>query len=359
MIRRCECGGIVMGNEDDMEWMCDDCGKGYTTDWLDLPQYYKIVILGKWNGPNHFVYQLGKELEKRKHEVVYLSRYDMFKEIPAYDLKECTENKKPIPLRPIEYYHSPDFIFVEQQYTRYDNNCKYAKVIYHHREYTHFPDLLNPDMILWAYSHRGEFYESYFPYAYSKIEHKAKLFCAVNMNMFKPAKKIYKGIIDIGWHIEAWRFQLANGPVAIKVIQEQIDFWEEAEKVGATTRFPPDIDLEQYKVIMSGSEATLIDGGYYGWYTRRVYEAAAMKTLMVIHIYTDDQIIDYRHRGLINGEHYIAIRNIEELKKVSRELELGMIDVKEITENAYEWVKTQTYKKRADKLLKLVKKLGL
>jgi len=359
MIKRCSsCNEIIYVSESSKIIFCENCEKDYTKEEYDnLKEYYKIVMIGKWNGPNHFIYQMGKELKKRGHEIIHISRYDMLKEIQAYDLAECTEYKKPIPLRIVEYYHSPDIIFSTQQYMRYDNDCKYSKVIYHHREYTNHPDILNPDMMLWGYPYREQFYMMYFPYEYHLCKHKYDLFCGVNLRDFKPAKKIYDGLMDIGWHIEAWRFKVVNGPVAEFVIEQQEKFWEEATKKGITERIPPDIDLEQYKVFLAGSKFLLIDGGYYGWYTRRVYEAAACKTVMVIRIYNDDQIKKYNEDGLIDGKNCIFVRNIDELAEVSKKIAKNEYDYQTLADNAYEWVKNHTYKKRADRLLELIAKI--
>lgn len=355
MIRRCgSCKEIVSGVGEII--VCMHCGKEYTKEEHEkLSQYYKIAILGKSNGPNHFVVHLTKALKKMGHEVVNMSRYDILKEQYVYDLADCQEHKKPMSLRYIEFKHSPDFIFVEQTYQRYNNDCTFSKVIYHHREYTHYPDLLDPDILTFAYPKREDFYECYFPYEYSLIKHKADLWCGVDMSLFYPKHKIYKGIINIGWHIEPWRFATVNGPVAKVIIEEQARFFDKIKEIGIVT-FPHDTELEKYMEIIMSSEAILIDGGDFGWLTRRVFEAAASKTLMFIRLFSEEQKEFYEDIGLIHGKNCFLVKNEKEVLEYDRKLKNNEIDVKKIIEEAYEWVKYYDIKKTTKRLVDLYEK---
>ena len=270
----------------------------------------------------------------------------MYELIQPYDMSECEENKKPITLRGLEYKYDPDFIFIEQNYMRYKNDCKKTPVIYHHREYTHFPDMVDPDILLFGYPCREEVFNYYYPYEYYQIPIIDNLWNGVDMDYFKPKKKVFKGLLDIGWQLKYWQFAEVNGIFARSVIREQERFSKWADKHGLTKRFKPPIGLDKYRELLMGAEAILIDGGTYGWLTRRVFEAAACKTIMVIRVYNKEQFEFYKNIGLKAGKNYIPLANPYEVEEID-------LDGKEVlAENAYEWVKDHTYEKRAKELIK-------
>jgi len=350
MMKVCSCGSEIMVGTNG--GVCSKCKKWHSLEELaKMEDYLHVLILGKWNGPNHFVTKLGEALKQMGHKVTHVNRFDMLKYVPDYDLRECEEFKKPIPLRGLEFEYSPDLIFVEQTYMRYKNDCKKTPVFYHHREYTHFPDLLDPDVLLFAYPCREEVFDYYYPYEYHLIKHKYNLWNGVDIDYFKPKPKIFDGLIDIGWQVEAWRFAIVNGPMAKNIIEEQERFSNYCKMKGYTNRFDAPVELEKYREILALSKAILIDGGYLGWFTRRVLEAAACKTLMVIRMYSKEQARFYDEVGLKNMENCILFDNEETLKTVASDVDY-YYDMG-IPEKAHEWVKQFTYDKVAKKLLNI------
>lgn len=359
LIKRCKhCQETMMADPTSTVVLCLKCGTQYTyQEYLELQSFYKIVLLGKHAGENNFTSQLGIHLSKMGHDVHHVNKTNMFKYVHPYDMTECEQNKKPIPLRPLEYVYSPDFILVAQSYLRWENDCERTPVIYHHREYTHFADLLNPDMLLFGYPCREESYDMYHPYEYSKIKHKRNLFNGVNPQVFFPKEKTFKGITQIGWSLEPWRFQAVNGPFAYYVIEEQDKFAKEVRKWGQIRDFEEPVDMEHYKELIRTCEAVIVDGGALGWYTRRVFELSACKTVPVIRIFFQKQLDFYKKEGLIDGENCLFFKTIEDLKDIVDNIESRHFNLKEIGEKAYEWSKDHTYVKVAQKLINLYEEL--
>lgn len=334
--------------------LCSGCNHFFKLN--ELPKRYKFVVIGKnIEFGNTFMERLCMKLEEIGHDIIKVDRKEMFSFIRPFEFRDFEENKMAISLRPIEYKYNPDLIIIEQCYYRFKNDIK-TPILYHHREYTHFPDVEDPDIITFAYPRREKQFEYYYPYSYRrKIEKKHNLFVGVDMDMFNPNKnKIIDGKVDIGWAIDYWQFQESNGPFAYDVIEEQKRFAKYCEKKGITRRINPPIDKDQYIEIMERSRSVVIDGGSLGWLTRRIFEAMASKTVPIIRVYNEKQKKFYKGYKLINGENCILfsenfLLGLPNLKEIN----LNDYNLEEIAENGYKWVKQHTYEKRAKKLLKI------
>jgi spore maturation protein CgeB len=346
---------------------CSDCGEEHTKAELDtLETFYKFLFIGKKVSDNHFITNLRRELKKRGHQTVKVGKAECIKYVPSYDMVRVMDDKLSISLRPFEYHESPDYIFVEQVYYRFKNDTAFTPVIYHNREYTHFPDMTDPDLLLFGYPCREEVFDYYFPFEYSELKREFKvhdLFNAVNLKLFKGDSEVrIKGLVDVGWSQKYWQFACCNGPTAKMVIEEQERFSNYCKKKGYTTRFDAPIEDHKYRELVKFSEAVLIDGGYFGWLTRRIFEAMALKTMVVIRVYSHEQMAFYEKIGLNDGENCILFQfdyqhDIYDIGSVITKINTGIYDRNKIVENAYKWVsENHSYKKRTDEFLELIKK---
>lgn len=342
-----KCNSFVGRDGDTEKWWCPNCKALYTS----YSEKYKIVIMGKSGGKKrgktHFVNCLAKEWRKIGHTVIEMSYEDLYTIPPSYDFRDCFSYKKPISIRFIEYIHNPDFIFIEQMYYRLDRSEVKTPVIYQHREYTHFPDLVDPDILFASYPWRLHAFEFYLPWEYHNIPYIDYNFVAVDTDQFKPVEeKIIKGISYIGWTFPFWQFAEANGPWAHMVISDQEAFLQECLDKECVHYIKEGLDHDAFREMVGQCEALLVDSGYYGAFGRRLIEPMMLKTLTVVRIHNRMQEDFYEEMGLTEEMCYF-IRRPEDIKNIKWTEE----ERKAKVEKAYEWVQQHTYKKRAEEVL--------
>ena len=352
MLKKCKDCETVLGNDKKSGFFwCPSCKE--VKEEYDLK--YKICILGKNTGKeigrNNFINRLAEEWTDMGHEVIGVNFGSLYDYMQTWDMSDHFINKKPIPLTYIDRINNPDFIMVEQTYNRFDISDVKCPVIYQHREYTHFPDIDNPDILFGSYPRRLETFEFNHPYEYLDIPYVANNFIAVKPSVFDPNKeKIIKGITMIGWATNPYNFANANGIIARMVIEDQVGFYQDCIKKGYVT-FIKGGKFKRYKEILEQSEAILIDGGYINVFGRRLFEAIASKTLCIVRvhslqakeIYTQLGLTDEMCHFIYNPDDIVEIYDMETETIKDRETKI---------EKAYEWMmENHTYKKRAQEAL--------
>ncbi|KKM86409.1 hypothetical protein LCGC14_1279310 [marine sediment metagenome] len=346
MLKKCnDCGTVLGKDKKSGYYWCIKC-KGVREDY-DMK--YKICLLGKNTGKgigkNNFIIKLGEGFTKLGHEVIPIRFGELYDYLQIYDLTECFVDKKEIPLRFISYIHNPDFIMVEQTYNRFDISGVDCPVIYQHREYTHFPDIENPDILLGSYPNRLEVFEYYYPNQYSKIPYCDDNFVATNPNMFDPnKKKIIKGITMIGWVTNPFNFADANGLFNRMIVEDQVGFYQDCIKKGYITYIKGG-KFERYRELLEQCEAVLIDGGYINAFGRRLFEAMACKTLCIIRVHNTKTRDIFKKMGLTEDMCYF-IYEPEDIQDIYDTRD-GIENPKKV-ERAYEWMmNNHTYEIRA------------
>jgi len=355
---QCKCSGIVVkGNKGD--GLCEKCGTYYEDiSSLKSSQSYKFVIIGKL-GEYLFPESMGDELKRHGHKVVYISIFDVWKHIPDYEFEDVKDYGKPMSLKWVEYKHSPDFIFIEQTYIHFLNDVK-SKVIYHCREYTHHPDVLDPDLLLFEYPNREEVWKYFYKWEYTKLKRANRidnLWSAFKPRMFKSVeKKVIDGIVDIGIHVALWRYRDVNGPLRRLEIDEKGRFRSKVVGKEIVQYLKEPIDQDKYIHLLAISEAVMLDMGIVGAFSRRAFEAAYAKTLMFIRVHNKENKDALEGMGLENGINCIFFNNERELAHYRRKLVRGLKNKEEIVKNAYKWSMNHTYEKRCEELLNLIEK---
>lgn len=317
--------------------------------------------MGKNCGKNfaryNFINCMGYELGKLGHEVIYLADDYLYKIVPQYDFINCFHDKKPINIKQIEYEFDPDFIYIEQMYYRLNRDEVKCPVIYQHREYTHFPDIVNPDILLASYFWRLRAFEFYLPWEYHNIPYKDYNFVAVDTVTVKPVdEKTLDGITHIGLRIPMWQFREANGPFGDMVMENQEIFWAECIDKGYCRHIPHGLNTKDFITMLGRCEALLYDAGRFAGLSRRLFEAMASKTLCIIKVHTKLQENLYKKVGLTDEMCYF-IQKPDEIKDILKEWhadkEIAEVTRKAKTNRAYEWViANHTYKVRAKELIK-------
>ena len=322
----------------------------------DYDERYRIVIMGKNGGKRigrfNFINCMGREIEKLGHEVIYLADDFLYGIVPQYDFVECFHHKKSINIKQIQYEFDPDFIYIEQMYYRLDISEITCPVIYQHREYTHFPDIINPDILLASYFWRLQVFEFYYPYEYKKIKYKDYMYVAVDADYIKPVEeKTMVGITHIGGRIHMWQFKDANGMFGRMVMDGQTDFWNKCIDEGYCAHIPVGLGVDDFLKMLGRCEALLYDAGRFAGVSRRLFEAMASKTLCIIRVHSKMQEKLYKSLGLTD-EMCFFIKTPEDVGKISFTEEERI----EMANKAYEWViANHTYEVRAGQLIEVFK----
>jgi len=305
---------------------------------------------GKKVGYSNFINCMGRALERLGHIVIYLSDDDIYKIVPQYDFVDCLHDKKPINIKQIQYEHDPDFIYVEQMYYALDVSEVTCPVIYQHREYTHFPDILNPDMLLASYHWRLRVFEFYHPWEYSRIPYKNYNFVAVDTELVKPIEvKTEEGIWHIGLSIPMWQFREANGMFGDMVMEDQEIFWNHCIDEGYVHYYPTGLQGTDFITQLGRTEAILYDAGRFAGVSRRLFEAMASKTLCVVRVYTKLQENFYKEIGLTDDMCFF-VQTPEDIGKIVYTEE----EYQNMVNKAYDWViKNHTYDVRAKRFIEM------
>ncbi len=353
MLKKCKDCGNVLGNDKvSGHFWCTKCKE--VKEEYDLK--YKICILGKNTGKeigtNNVIKKIGKALSDFGHEVIGVRFGEIYDYTQTWDMTDYFINKKKIPLVFVDRIYSPDFIVVEQTYNRFDVSEINCPIIYLHREYTHFADITEPDILLGSYPHRLEIFEYHYPYEYAHIPYCDTLYVAVDPELFDPnIEKIIKGVTMIGWATNPYNFADANGVIARMVIDDQVGFYQDCIKKGLITYIKGGI-FKRYRELLGQCEAVLIDGGYINVFGRRLFEAMASKTLCVVRVHSAQNMETLKNMGL-TGEMCYFIYEPDDIKYILEVVWDEDKNNKKI-EKAYDWVIAQhTYKVRANELLRI------
>jgi len=356
MLKKCkDCGAVLGKDKKSGHFWCTSCKE--VKEEFNLK--YKIVVFGKNTGidrgNNNFVKKLGKGLERLGHEVIEVKFGDIYNHIETWDMTDYFIEKKQVSLTFIERIYNPDFIIVEQTYNRFNVDDVNCPVIYIHREYTHFPDIEKPDMLLGSYPNRLQTFEFYYPYQYNQIPYCDDLYVAVDKDGYNPDRdKVVKGITMIGWSTNPYNFINANGVIARMVIEDQVGFYQDCIQKGYITYIKGG-NATKYKDLLEQCEAVLIDGGQLNGFGRRLFEAMASKTLCIVRVHNVKIREIFNNMGLTN-EMCHFVYNPDDIKEIYKEwnADRNIADgVKSAMVNrAYEWVmKNHTYDNRANELI--------
>lgn len=275
-----------------------------------------------------------------------------------YEMDEYYKyKKKSIPLSFLFDVMPPEFeifdtIFVEQHGFKFHNDTD-LKTIYYHRDIPSIMFMEDMDIFLYRFKTMERIISRDYPEVWGNGIHKQRFLNAVNMKGFEhDFDKLFKGINWIGW-LKTWEYywQFPSQVEYYKYVKKIIDF---ARKYKLIEYHEHGINYIDYRQILQQSEAVLIIPGNEAYVTRKIYEAAASRTMIVLWVQNDEAVQVFADLGLIDGVNCIMFRTKKELFEISHNFK--NLNVELIVKLAYKWVKNNhTWENRARELIEILK----
>lgn len=331
----------------------------------------KFAFLG-FGSKNCMSVRLSQEMERLGHEVRYIDtlNYAMhycLRRMRQPDYVPLDTFLKGFPLTLKELYvefsdiDHFDVVFIEQANLRFKNDLdEDTLVIYYHRDILGTFNVLLPDLLLYRFkelelflsvNHRQEWY--FTPY-------KARLLNGIHLPEYSSTKKkMFKGLVWIGPY-KPLEFYMEKDVLQFDYYERTHEWKELAKREGLLSHcFDNDVKIpfEVYKHVLERSEAVLIVPGRNAYVTRKCYEAAATRTIIVLWVQNERAARVYDEWGLKDGVNCFLFRTKDDLRKIV-DVYLNDDALKaRVLEGAMEWVQNHTYEVRARQLLQLIDKI--
>ena len=245
-----------------------------------------------------------------------------------------------------------DVMFVEQNGFRFYNDLG-IPVIYYHRDIPTPLFMTDMDILLYRFKKMEEIIEEENPKLWSNGIYKKRFLNAVGMNQFEHnLPKIYEGINWIGWEKPfEFYWNMPEQKAYYEHVKVIVDY---ARKNFLINYHPHGIAYSEAKRILQQSEAVLIIPGNEAYVTRKIYEAAVAKTMVILYIQNSLAEQIFKEIGLKHGVNCIMFSKKEALKGIA--LNFNSFPKEEIIKNAYNWVKdNHTWAHRAKELIEICK----
>jgi len=247
-----------------------------------------------------------------------------------------------------------DYIFVEQNAFLFYNDID-VPVIYYHRDIPTDLFMTDMDVLLYRFKKMEKIVSEQYPQIWGNGIIKKRFLNGVCMELFEhDLPKIYEGINWIGWLKPfEWYFKLPKQKAYYIHVKKIVDY---ARKNLLINYHRMGIAYSEATRILQQSQAVLILPGTEAYVTRKIYEAAVAKTLIVLWVQNNEGQKIYDGLGLVHQKNCIMFRKKEELRELA---DLKGIDIGGITSEAYKWVKeNHTWANRAQELAEICDSIG-
>lgn len=255
-----------------------------------------------------------------------------------------------------EQFRIFDTVFVEQHGYHFHNDTD-KKVIYYHRDIPTELFMEDMDILLYRFKKMEETIANEHPEVWNNGIHKERFLNGVEPSGFNPnQKKTFKGINWIGWiHSFEFYWRLPNQQEYYQHVKDIVFYAREQKCI---TYHEHGLNYLGYRDILEKSEAVLIIPGNEAYVTRKIYEAACCKTLIVLWVQNEIAEQTYKELGLISGVNCLMFHKQEELIKLAKLFEMATFEG--IVNSAYDWVlENHTWTHRANEFLKILKRLKI
>jgi len=260
----------------------------------------------------------------------------------------------PFPFKIDEFF---DVIFIEQNGFKFKNDILDVDVIYYHRDIPNDLFMEDMDILLYRFKKHERKIAREYPKLWGNGITKQRFLNGVEMRAFDYTKeRIHKGINWIGWK-NTWKYYWDRPSQKAYYLHVRgiVNF---ARKHNLVKYHEHGIPYPEYKDILEQSEAVLIIPGTEAYVTRKIYEAASSKTMIVLYVQNDEGEQIYNEMGLVHEVNCLMFHSNEELRKLKKKYRT--YNRKLITQNAYNWVKeNHTWDLRAKELIEIYKNYKL
>ncbi len=300
----------------------------------------KILLIGP-KGDSHFLGNLKPHLEE-------------FAEVKHLWMEELTDLK----ISPRETTHvsrvlnkmewMPNLILIDQDQYHWANRFG-IPVFYNHREFYRNPTVDYPTAAFFWTDATLKFYERQaHPEWMRKVTHKRVLSPATNMDLFtNDLEKDSEEIIGIGGResVESvFSINELTKMASMELILQEIN---EFKDLGFPYHDAP-VSNSEYRELLVKAKGLWFPIPRRQYITRRMLDAMACKTLAIFKLENAEHEHELREMGFKNREHYLGIRELEELK------DIDLSRREEIVENAYQVIlEKHTFETRARQIKQL------
>jgi hypothetical protein len=334
--------------------------------WFEMNMDKLNIAFIGFNSPNGMATRLGEDLVKRGHNIYFINTL-------SYAMNYCTRRLNQKNYVPLDAFLKGklltlkfDVIFIEQANLRFENDYenKETVVIYYHRDLPGTFNCVIPDLLLFRFESAKLFLEVYHRYEWYNSIYKTRFLNGIYPPLYNSkAKKKFKDLVWIGlyrpmeWYMNKDVIQ-HDYYIHTKLIKD----WAKEKDIITTFETSDKIEFPLYKHILERSEGVLIIPGRNAYVTRKCYEAAICRTVMVLWVQNEQAQKVYEEWGLVDCLNCFLFNSKEDLEHISeliRSEEPRDIEIREsIKDNAYKWVmENHTYKIRATRLLALIAKV--
>jgi hypothetical protein len=332
---------------------------GETKESKKMVKLEKIAIIGPriFKG-NHLSENLWYAFDHLGYNVNVIPVEDLRVGLPSYMVKLYKEHKLLFPIsKTIKYLNEePELIIVDEPMFIFYNDT-HIPVFYAHREFKRPPKLYYPDMAFFWHKGVSRYFKDMFaPYWASNVPRILELPPAVDMSRYPPQEKTIKGISNIAGREVLDFLRKSVELTARALIHETL-----REHATVKALDIPFIGDEEGKMSDEGYRATLPKceaiwciqpSGQY--ISRRMLEAMACKTVVVLKPENEEHEDVLKDMGLYRGTHYIGIDDLSELEDLHKNFKYE--DHLDMVELAYLVIKNNhTFKHRAEFLVEMYK----
>jgi len=257
-----------------------------------------------------------------------------------------------------------DMIFVEQSMFYFDKGSEdklmgwkgeriETPVVYYHRDLWNECFMREPDLLLYRFHNQQTSLKYIDRQIWWATKYKMAFRNAVDPKLFKhDQEKEFKGLNFIGTQRPLEQY-LKDDYVQHEYYIDTfnvVEYAKEYDLIAVHDYYK--MKFNEYRSILERCESILFIPGKRAYHSRRLYEAAATKSMIVMYVPNDQARKIYNQMGLIHGNNCVMFSDLAKLKNIYI---LYKNKRKKIVQRAYEWVhNAHTYEVRATQLEKVL-----
>lgn len=301
---------------------------------------------------SHFAENIVIEFRNKEHDVEFLTCEAFESQLSKKNWHRYRINRVRIPLSSFIFPKDYDFILIDQNDFAWTTKNVEVPIFYNFKYVHRKFDCYYPTVGLFMTQPIKMYCEKVFAaYECYKTPHKYVMLSATETDTYQPKEKIYKGITLFGSRNA--HEEHVDDVELLAIAQKELYRYKEhklREVLGdELNEFGTPMPTLKFRELLPHCEGQFLTIPRANFISRMLWENMACKVVSVFEIASDRHEKVLKECGLINGEHYIGIKNISEVKEA-----WDNADKKKIAEQAYELVLNRhLYKHRAEQILQI------